>query len=131
MIVLDASAAIELLLGTTLGQRVAERIADPEVALHAPQLLDLEVAQALRRYAAAGVIDAERGRRVLDDLRQLGVTRWDHEPLLPRVWTLRHNFTAYDAAYAALAEALGAVLLTADRRLATAPGLAAPVEIVV
>jgi len=130
VIVLDASAAVELLLNTALGRHVAQRITDPGLALHAPQLLDLEVAQALRRYVAAGTIDPERGRQALERLGDLGVVRWDHEPLLPRVWELRHNLTAYDAAYAALAEALGAVLLTADRRLAGAPGVGALVEMV-
>lgn len=129
MIVLDASAAVELLLNTRLGRSVAQRIADPDLTLHAPQLLDLEVAQALRRYVAAGTIDSQRGRRALEYLGELGITRWDHEPLLHRVWALRHNLTAYDAAYAALAEALEAILLTADRRLAAAPGVAAEVEI--
>lgn len=129
MIVLDASATVELLLSTALGRRVAERIADPSLALHAPQLLDLEVAQALRRYAAVGAVAPERAGRALDDLAQLGITRWDHGPLVPRVWMLRHNLTAYDAAYVALAEALEAVFLTADRRLAGAPGLPASVEV--
>ena len=130
MIVLDASVTVELLLNSEVGRRIAERIADPDLALHAPQLLDLEVAQALRRYAAAGLIGAETGREALERLGDLGITRWDHEPLLPRVWTLRHNLTAYDAAYAALAEALEATLLTGDRRLASAPRLAAEIEIV-
>lgn len=130
MIVLDASVTVELLLNSELGHRVAERIADPDLALHAPQLLDLEVAQALRRYVAASLISAETGRTALEGLGELGITRWDHEPLLPRVWTLRHNLTAYDAAYAALAEVLEATLLTADRRLGSAPGVAAEVEIV-
>lgn len=129
MIVLDASVTVELLLNTPIGRTVAERIADPALALHAPQLLDLEVAQALRRYAAAGALDPQRARQSLDDLGQLEITRWEHPPLLRRVWMLRHNLTAYDAAYVALAEALDAVLLTADRRLAGAPALPTSVEL--
>lgn len=129
MIVLDASATVELLLNTAIGRKVAERIAHPELPLHAPQLLDLEVAQALRRYAAAGTLDPQRARQSLEHLGQLEITRWEHSPLLRRVWMLRHNLTAYDAAYVALAEALDAVLLTADRRLSGAPGLPASVEL--
>lgn len=129
MIVIDASVTVELLLNTRIGKRVAERIADPARALHAPQLLDLEVAQALRRYAAGGTLDPERARQSFEHLGQLEITRWEHPPLLPRVWMLRHNLTAYDAAYVALAEALEAVLLTADRRLAGAPALPASVEL--
>ena len=97
--------------------------------LHAPHLLDLEVLQVLRRYAAAGEISAERAREALDDLAAFRLRRWAHEPLTLRIWDLRQNLTAYDAAYVALAEALGAPLLTRDRRLASAPGIRARVEV--
>ena len=130
MIVLDASAVVELLLGTERGQAVAVRIADPSLGLHAPHLVDIEAAQALRRYVREGQLDLGSAEAALGDLRSLDVQRHAHEPLLDRVWALRHNLTAYDAAYVALAEVLRAPLLTCDRRLARAPGLAARVELV-
>jgi len=130
MIVLDASAVLELLLNTTIGQSVARRIAPPHLSLHAPHLLDLEVAQVLRRYVRAGHLSSVRALQALRDLLQLDLARYPHEPLLSRVWALRQNLTAYDAAYVALAEALRAPLLTLDARLAAAPGVKARVEIV-
>ena len=130
MIVLDASAFVELLLGTSLGRSIAKRIADPEVSLHAPHLADVEVAQALRRYVREGELDAGSAALALEDLRALDVQRHSHEPLLDRVWALRENLTAYDAVYVALAEALETTLLTCDGRLARAPGMARRVELV-
>ena len=82
----------------------------------------MEAAQVIRRYAANGEIDAERGRLALDDLANFSLRRYPHDFLLPRIWSLRNNLTAYDAAYVALAEALDAPLLTRDRRLAASPG---------
>lgn len=128
MIVLDASALLALLLNDDVGRRVAARIADPALALHAPHLIDVEVAQALRRYAAAGAIGTERGARSLARLHELDLERWSHEPFLSRVWELRKNLTAYDAVYVALAEALAVPLLTLDRRIAAAPGIRAVIE---
>lgn len=84
----------------------------------------------IRRYAAKGEIDDERGRATLTDLSDLPVQRYPHDFLMPRVWTLRNNLTAYDAVYVALAEALDAVLLTRDQRLANAAGHHARVELV-
>jgi predicted nucleic acid-binding protein len=130
LIVLDASAAVELLLASGRGRRVGARVAAPELSLHAPHLIDLEVAQAIRRYAAAGVIEAERGRMALHTLELLRIERYAHDDLLQRIWSLRHNLTAYDAAYVALAEALRAPLLTCDGALAGAPGHTAIVELV-
>ena len=130
MIVLDASALVELLLGTSLGRTIAARIADPEAGLHAPHLADVEVAQALRRYVREGELDAGSAASALEDLRALDVQRHSHEPLLDRVWALRDNLTAYDAVYVALAEALDTTLLTCDGRLARAPGMARRVELV-
>jgi predicted nucleic acid-binding protein len=130
MIVLDASALVELLLGTKAGRSVATRIADPATSLHAPHLADVEVAQTLRRYVRAGEIDLAAAAAALDDLRALDLERHSHEPLLGRVWALRQNLTAYDAVYAALAEALDTKLLTCDGRMARAPGMARRVEIV-
>ncbi len=129
MIVLDASAVVELVLGTEAGIEVARRLADPEVGLHAPHLLDVEVAQVVRRYVMSGLVTEERGRLALESLQALDLERHGHEALLPRVWDLRENLTAYDAVYVALAEALDAPLLTRDQRLANVPGL--PVVVVV
>jgi len=130
VIVLDASAAIELLLNTPAGERVAARLADPAESLHAPHLLDLEVAQVLRRAEAAGALSRQRARAALQDFEALGLHRYAHDVLLPRIWDLRANVTAYDAAYLALAEVLGAPLLTCDARLALAPGHRARIEVI-
>lgn len=129
MIVLDASAVLELLLGSAGTVAVRERIAPSSLTLHAPHLLDVEVAQVLRRYCGSGVLDADRARDALDDLRALRVHRYPHEPMLERIWQLRDNLTACDAAYVTLAEALDAPLLTFDARLASAPGHEARVEL--
>lgn len=130
MIVLDASAAVELLLGTEQGRSIADRIADPEIGLHAPHLIDIEIVQALRRYVHDGEIDRSTAVTALEDLRALDLERHAHEPLLDRVWALRENLTAYDAVYVALAEALGGILLTCDGKLARAPGLGKRIELV-
>ncbi len=130
MIVVDASAALEVLLRTPAAAAVEGRLFDPDETLHAPHLIDIEVAQVLRRYAAMGRIDPERCRAALADLADFPLSRYPHDFLLPRIWELRDNLTAYDAAYVALAEALDAPLLTRDRRLAAAPGHDARVELV-
>lgn len=130
MIVVDASAVLELLLNTKDARRVAERFFAPGETLHAPHLLDVEVAQVLRRYSRSGEIDPARGREALEDLVDLPLQRYPHELLLPRIWELRHNVTAYDGTYIALAEALAAPLVTRDRRLAAAGGHNAQIEVV-
>lgn len=96
---------------------------------YAPHLLDLEVAQVLRRYVARAELPEPRGREALELLRAFPLTRYPHEPLLGRIWELRASLTAYDAAYVALAEALGVTLLTRDQRLARATGLRAMVQL--
>jgi predicted nucleic acid-binding protein len=130
MIVLDASALVELLLGTARGLSIGTRISDPALALHVPHLADVEVAQALRRYVRDGELDAVSTAAALEDLRALDLERHAHEPLLDRIWALRQNLTAYDATYVALAEVLEATLLTCDGKLARAPGMAGLVELV-
>ncbi len=130
MIVLDASAALELLLNTPSGAKVATRLFSQGETLHAPHLIDLEVAQVLRRWERAGEISPQRAHTALEDLTDLGLTRYPHLLLLPRVWALRHNATAYDAAYLVLAEALGATLVTRDAALGSIPGHSARVEVV-
>ena len=129
MIVVDASAVLEMLLNTETGRSLAERLLDPKETLAAPQLLDVEVLQVLRRYARTGSLDAMRGDQAVEDLSGLPLTRFPHGALSRRVWELRDNLTAYDAVYVALAEALDAPLLTRDRRLAAAPGHRARVEL--
>ncbi len=129
MIVLDASAAIDWLLQTHAGRRIEQRIFSQNKSLHAPHLLDLEVAQVLRRLVREGVISAHRADQAIEDLLDLRMTRYPHFFLLPRIWQLRHNLSAYDAAYVALAEKLGARLVTRDGRLASASGHAASIEL--
>jgi predicted nucleic acid-binding protein len=130
VIVVDASALLEALLRTPAAEAVEARLFDARQTLHAPHLLDVEVAQVIRRYALAGEIDPDRGRAALADLADFPLRRYPHHFLLPRVWELRNNVTAYDAVYVALAEALDAPLLTRDRRLAAAAGLRTRVELV-
>lgn len=130
MIVLDASAALEVLLRTEAASAVERLIFDGRASLHAPHLIDLEIAQVLRRYSTSGKITGARGRQALEDLTDFPLTRYPHDFLLPRIWELRRNVTAYDAAYIALAEALGAVLVTRDARLGAAPGCRARVLVV-
>ena len=130
MIVLDASALLEVLLRTSAGKAVEDKLFIPGRTLHAPPLIDVEVAQVIRRYAANGDVDGERGRMALTDLADFPLRRYPHDFLLPRIWDLRNNLTAYDAAYVALAEALDVPLLTRDRRLATAGGHRAQIELV-
>jgi predicted nucleic acid-binding protein len=129
VIVLDASAVVELLLQTAAGRRVARRIAPRSQGLHAPHLLDVEVLQVLRRYVARGEVSAERAAEAAADLSALDVYRHPDDALSSRVLSLSQSFTAYDAAYLALAEALRAPLLTTDRRLASAAGHGAAVEL--
>ena len=102
----------------------------PGETLHAPHILDVEVAQVLRRIAGNRDMDEQRGREAISDLAALPIRRYAHDFLLPRIWQLRHNFSAYDGAYVALAEVLEATLLTRDRRLASAAGRYASVEVV-
>ena len=130
MIVLDASALVELLLDTATGQAVGVRIADPMLGLHVPHLADVEVVQALRRYARDGELDAAAAAVALEGLHALDLQRHPHEPLLGRLWALRHNLSAYDAVYVALAEALDTRVLTCDGRLARALGASRRVELV-
>ena len=130
MIVLDASAAIEWLLQSPAGVKIEKRLMPPSESLHAPHLLDVEVAQVLRRYVRERIISAQRGQEALEDLAGLPLSRYPHDFLIPRVWELRATLTAYDAVYVALAELLDAPLLTCDAKIASASGHSANVEIV-
>src|SRR5512146_3587854 len=130
MIVADASAILELLSRTPVGAAVEARLFRANETVHVPALLDLEVAQVLRRYVARGDLAEPRARASLDLLVAFPMERYSHEPLVRRIWELRDNLTAYDAAYVALAEGLRVPLVTCDARLAGAPGIRADVEVV-
>lgn len=130
MIVVDASAVLEVLLRTQRAGAVEDRLFASGQTLHVPHLLDVEVAQVIRRYAANGNINGERGRAALADLADFPLQRYPHDFLLPRIWMLRNNLTAYDATYVALAEALDTPLLTRDRRLAAAAGHRVQIELI-
>lgn len=129
MIVLDASAAVEILLQTAAAAPFTDRLLNPAESLHAPHLLDLEVAQTLRRLVRAQEVTPNRALQALEDLAGLPLERYSHDVLISRVWALRENLTAYDAAYVALAEILEATLLTRDGRIRRAPGHSARVEV--
>jgi predicted nucleic acid-binding protein len=128
VIVLDASAAIDWLLQTVAGQRIEKRIYSRHESLHAPHLLDLEIAQVLRRLVREGAVTAQRADQAIDDLLDLRITRYPACLFLPRIWQFRHTLSAYDAAYVVLAEKLGATLVTRDSRLASS-GEAASIEL--
>lgn len=130
MIIVDASALTELLLQTPLGSRVEARLFRGADDLHAPHLLDVEILQALRRLVRAGQLPADRAQEALDDLADFNIRRHAHTDFLGRAWELRDNLTAYDAIYVALAEALGARLVTCDVPLAAAPGHAVRIEVI-
>ena len=105
------------------------RIESPGESVHVPHLLDVEVLSVLRHHTLRRVLARERGATALQDLENIKMSRYPHTSLLGRIWELRDNLTAYDAAYVALAEALGAPLITKDERLARAPGNHATVEL--
>ncbi len=129
MIVVDASiVATALADDGDDGDRTRARLHGE--SLSAPKLLDLEVLSVWRRAARAGRLDRRRARQALADLVDLPIARAPHVPLLDRIWELGDNLSPYDAAYVALAETLEAPLLTADGRLAKAPGIACEVEVV-
>jgi predicted nucleic acid-binding protein len=129
MIVLDASAAVDWLLQTPAGRQIETRIYSQNETLHTVHLLDLEVAQVLRRLRAQGTVTTARADQALQDLLDLRIARYAHFPFLKRIWKLRHNFSVYDAAYVGLAETLGAPLITRDARLASTSGHSAFIEL--
>jgi predicted nucleic acid-binding protein len=130
LIVIDASALLEILLRTKQADLLMARALDSAERLHAPHLLDIEVTQVLRRLLQRKEITLTRAEHAFDDLSNLVIERHGHRSLVPRVWQLRGSLTAYDAAYVALAEALDAPLLTCDAKLAGAPGHQAKIELV-
>jgi predicted nucleic acid-binding protein len=118
VIVLDASVVVELLLGGGRSPAMHDRLAATQETWHAPNLVQVEVTSVLRRLNLAKQVSDLRGRQALQTLSSLPLRLHEHNPLLPRVWALRANLSAYDALYVALAEALRAPLLTLDAKLA-------------
>lgn len=116
----DASALVDLLLPTPRGQELLEVIEGAPTSLGAVEIVDAEVASALRRLVRRGELDGVRAEQVLSSLDQLAIVRYPTTLLLRRGWQLRDNFTIYDALYVALAEATELPLLTTDHRLAQA-----------
>jgi predicted nucleic acid-binding protein len=129
MIVLDASAAIDWLLQTPAGLRIEQRIYARQDTLHSVHLLDLEFVQVLRRLVREGTLTPRRAVEAIEDMAALRIARYPPVLLLQRIWRLRQNLSAYDAAYVALAEELQAPLITRDRRIAAAPGHTAAIEV--
>jgi predicted nucleic acid-binding protein len=128
VIVVDASVLVVALADDGLdGDRARQRLRGEDLA--APELIDLEVLSVLRGLGAGAGLEDRRGQLALGDLIDLPLRRAPHAPLLVRCWDLRANLTVYDAAYVALAEALDCTLLTADAKLARAPGIHCPVEV--
>jgi len=131
VIVLDASVVVDFLLDLPPhAEIIAARIQAEAPALAAPHLLDVEVAQVLRRHCLGGAIEPSFAQAALEDLAALPITRYPHIPLLIRAFALRDNVTLYDAVYLVLAEALGVPLLTRDRALTTVPGYDGVAELV-
>jgi predicted nucleic acid-binding protein len=130
MIVVDASAITELLLQTALGTRVEQRLYREDADLHAPHLLDVEVLSALRRLVQSGEVRPERAEEAIEDLGALRLVRHGHLDLTTRAWELRQNVTMYDAMYLALAEALGATVITCDGPLGATPRHVARIEVI-
>lgn len=128
MVVIDASALVDALLGEQADPQLLARLEDAG-ELHAPHVLDVEVLHALGRLVRMEEIDDERALDVIDDLRIAPIERYAHDRLTERIWSLGGNVTAYDAAYVALAEALDLPLVTTDARLARAPGHDATIEL--
>jgi len=122
LIVIDASAVLELVLQTPKGIAVSERVLSPQERLHVPHLIDIEVTQTLRRLTLAKALTARRAEEALTDFSQLTLERHDQRDLIRRVWQLREGLSAYEGVYVALAEALDAPLLTCDAWLSRTHG---------
>jgi predicted nucleic acid-binding protein len=128
LIVVDTSAVLSILLGRPEVPGLADRVRS-DSDLHAPHLLDVEFQHALWRLARTGAISDDRASDARTDFADMTVARYPHVPLADRMWELRHNMTAYDAAFVVLAEILAVPLITCDARLARAPGHRAAVEV--
>jgi predicted nucleic acid-binding protein len=129
VIVVDASAIVEVLLNSSKSDALRAYLFAAGDTLHVPHLTDVEVLHLLRRYSITKTMDQGRAREAFDDYAAMPLTRYPHSVLLPRVWELRHNLTAYDAVYVALAEALDATLVTCDGGLGSISGHHATVRV--
>lgn len=127
MLVLDASVLLEVLLQTETGMRWRDRILQPDESLHAPHLIDIEIMSALRRWTIRGELSTPAAQQASAHLSSVRMSRYGHLLLLPRIWQLRANITAYDAAYIALAETIAAPLVTCDAKLARTRGHSAQI----
>lgn len=130
MIVVDASALADLLLNQESAPRIAARLFETQEPLCVPHLILIELASVVRRLFLEGKVSEQRAAQFFDDLRDLPLVTYPHDVLLPRVWELRHNLSAYDAAYIALAEMLPATLVTTDAPLSRSAGHTAKIEFV-
>ena len=128
MLVVDTSAVLDALVGREPPVGLIERLAT-DGDLHAPHLIDVEFLHALRQLSFSGKLTDDRAADVRTDFSELALVRYPHEELGDRIWALRHNITAYDAAFVALSETLGVPLVTCDAKLAAAPGLGAQIEL--
>lgn len=128
MIVVDTSAVVDALTARPANPALVERLGH-DGDLHAPHLIDLEVVQVLRRLVASGALTDDRASDARLDFADLSIVRYPHFPFLDRIWELRGNLTASDAAFVALSEALEVPLVTADARIAASPGHRAQVEV--
>lgn len=130
MLVVDTSAVLAALVARQPAAGLVQRLAQ-DGDLHAPHLIDTEILHALRQLTIGKEISEDRAADARSDFAELALVRYPHQPLSDRVWELRHNLTAYDATFVALAEAIGAPLVTCDARLASAPEHRAHIELFV
>lgn len=130
MIVADASVIVDVLLRVPGVDAIDARLFDGNESVHAPHLIDVEVAHVLRKYTLRRELSEVRGKSALALFQRFPITRHAHDALLQRMWMLRHNLSAYDAAYVALAEGLDATLCTRDARLASSNGHSARIELI-
>ena len=130
MLVLDASLAVELALGTARGDRIADVVFRMGEELYAPHLIDIEFAHALRRFVLVREIELAVAQQAFQDFEDLPLNRYPHAVFLSRIWELRNALSAYDAAYVALAEALHAPLVTCDAKLSRSHGHRAEIRLI-
>ena len=126
--VLDASVGVTAL--TAPGSPAADLVSGDDAVFHVPSIFDAEVLSALHGLVRGGKFDGTAAAELVADLLVLPVDRWHMSPLLPRMWELRDNLTPYDAAYVALAELTGAVLVTGDERITASPGARCEIQII-
>lgn len=130
MIVADASVLVEALVGGGSRAEVVRGRLGAARQVHVPHGVDLEVAHALRRLVVRELVGDALAVAAIGQLQRLPLSRYPHVPFLDRIWELRATVTPYDAVYVALAEAVGAPLITLDQRLAGAPGPACSIEVI-